>query len=79
MLGDWLIDAFAGAVVNVFEAVDVIALIKGGVYDELNMPVGEALLKRSDVSFSPRPHPYNTGPLPQHRNHSGADKLTSAS
>ena len=39
-----------GAVINVFEAVDVIQLIKGGVYEELNMSVGEALLKRSDVS-----------------------------
>ena len=39
-----------GAVINVFEAVDVIALIKGGVYDDLNLTVGEALLKRSDVS-----------------------------
>jgi len=38
------------AVINVFEAVDVIALIKGGAYDDLNMCVGEALLKRSDVS-----------------------------
>jgi len=41
-----------GAVINVFEAVDVIALIKGGVYDDLNLTVGEALLKRSDVSLS---------------------------
>lgn len=32
-----------------FEAVDVIQLIKGGVYEELNMSVGDALLKRSDV------------------------------
>lgn len=40
----------SGVVTNVFEAVDVIALIKGGVYDDLNMTVGEALLKRSDVS-----------------------------
>lgn len=39
-----------GAVINVFESVDVIALIKGGVYDDLNLTVGEALLKRSDVS-----------------------------
>jgi len=38
-----------GTLINVFEAVDVIALIKGGVYDDLNMSVGEALLKRSDV------------------------------
>lgn len=35
---------------NVFEAVDVITLIKGGTYDELNLNVGEALQKRSDVS-----------------------------
>lgn len=39
----------AGALSNVFEAVDVIALIKGGVYEDLNISVGEALLKRSDV------------------------------
>lgn len=37
---------------NVFEAVDVIALIKGGVYDDLNLTVGDALLKRSDVRNS---------------------------
>ncbi|KAF2156596.1 nuclear protein SNF4 [Myriangium duriaei CBS 260.36] len=37
-----------GTVINVFEAVDVIALIKGGVYDELNLTVGEALLKRAE-------------------------------
>ncbi|KAF2029237.1 CBS-domain-containing protein [Setomelanomma holmii] len=37
-----------GVVLNVFEAVDVIALIKGGVYDDLNLTVGDALLKRSD-------------------------------
>jgi 5'-AMP-activated protein kinase regulatory gamma subunit len=42
-----------GTVLNVFEAVDVITLIKGGVYDDLNLSVGDALLKRSDV----RPHP----------------------
>lgn len=39
-----------------FEAVDVIALIKGGVYDELNLSVGEALLKRQDVSTSQLEH-----------------------
>jgi CBS domain-containing protein len=39
----------AGVVYNVFEAVDVITLIKGGVYDDLNLPVGEALKKRSPV------------------------------
>ncbi|ODH13108.1 hypothetical protein ACO22_07596 [Paracoccidioides brasiliensis] len=36
-----------GVVYNVFEAVDVITLIKGGVYDDLNLEVGEALKKRS--------------------------------
>lgn len=39
-----------GVVINVFEAVDVITLIKGGVYDDLSLTVGEALQKRSDVS-----------------------------
>ncbi|KAJ4370159.1 AMP-activated serine/threonine-protein kinase regulatory subunit [Didymella sp. IMI 355093] len=34
-------------VLNVFESVDVIALIKGGSYDDLNLTVGDALLKRS--------------------------------
>lgn len=34
--------------INVFEAVDVITLIKGGVYEDLNSTVGDALLKRSD-------------------------------
>jgi 5'-AMP-activated protein kinase, regulatory gamma subunit len=29
----------------------VITLIKGGIYDDLNLSVGEALLKRSDVSL----------------------------
>ncbi|KAH7042027.1 hypothetical protein B0J12DRAFT_675456 [Macrophomina phaseolina] len=37
-----------GVIINVFEAVDVITLIKGGVYDDLNLTVGEALLKRND-------------------------------
>ncbi|KAF1967891.1 CBS-domain-containing protein [Bimuria novae-zelandiae CBS 107.79] len=37
-----------GMVLNVFESVDVITLIKGGVYDDLNLTVGDALLKRSD-------------------------------
>lgn len=37
---------------NVFEAVDVIALIKGGVYDDLSLTVGEALKKRSPVCFA---------------------------
>ncbi|CAI6332654.1 unnamed protein product [Periconia digitata] len=37
-----------GTVLNVFEAVDIITLIKGGIYDDLNLSVGDALLKRSD-------------------------------
>ncbi|KAI9779724.1 MAG: AMP-activated serine/threonine-protein kinase regulatory subunit [Geoglossum umbratile] len=37
-----------GVVLNVFEAVDVITVIKGGVYDDLTLSVGEALLKRSE-------------------------------
>lgn len=37
-----------GVVINVFEAVDVIPLIKGGNYDDLQLSVGEALLKRSE-------------------------------
>ncbi|KAL9017541.1 MAG: hypothetical protein Q9185_005106 [Variospora sp. 1 TL-2023] len=37
-----------GVVTNVFEAVDVITLIKGANYDELNLNVGEALQKRPD-------------------------------
>ncbi|KAI9875278.1 MAG: AMP-activated serine/threonine-protein kinase regulatory subunit [Pleopsidium flavum] len=37
-----------GVVINVFEAVDVITLIKGGVYEDLNLKVGEALQKRSE-------------------------------
>ncbi|KAL2865181.1 AMP-activated serine/threonine-protein kinase regulatory subunit SNF4 [Aspergillus lucknowensis] len=36
-----------GVVYNVFESVDVITLIKGGVYDDLSLTVGEALKKRS--------------------------------
>ena len=39
----------SGVVTNVFEAVDIITLIKGNNYDELNLDVGEALKKRSDV------------------------------
>lgn len=35
-------------VLNVFEAVDVISIIKGGAYDELTNSVGEALTKRAD-------------------------------
>ena len=35
-----------GLLLNVFEAVDVITCIKGGDYDSLEVPVGEALRKR---------------------------------
>lgn len=43
------ISTISGVVYNVFESVDVIALIKGGVYDDLGLTVGEALKKRSPV------------------------------
>lgn len=39
-----------GVVYNVFEAVDVVGLIRGGVYDDLGLTVGEVLKKRSPVS-----------------------------
>ena len=39
---------FAGVVTNVFEAVDVITLIKGGRYEDLDLNVGEALQRRPD-------------------------------
>lgn len=47
-----------GIVYNVFEAVDVITLIKGGVYDDLNLSVGEALKKRSPVSYRDSVFPF---------------------
>jgi 5'-AMP-activated protein kinase regulatory gamma subunit len=50
-----------GMVLNVFEAVDVIALIKGGDYDNLQLTVGKALEKRSDVRIWPSYHPPNQG------------------
>ncbi|KAK3113048.1 AMP-activated serine/threonine-protein kinase regulatory subunit [Teratosphaeriaceae sp. CCFEE 6253] len=37
-----------GTVLNVFEAVDVISLIKGGDYDNLNLNVGKSLAMRSE-------------------------------
>ncbi|GAB7358106.1 hypothetical protein MBLNU230_g0266t1 [Neophaeotheca triangularis] len=43
-----ILDKVTGQVLNVFEAVDVIALIKGGDYDNLNLTAGKALEKRSD-------------------------------
>ena len=38
-----------GTVLNVFEAVDVITLIKGGDYEKLNYSAGKALELRSEV------------------------------
>ncbi|SCU96987.1 LAMI_0F08460g1_1 [Lachancea mirantina] len=37
-----------GKLVNVYEAVDVLGLIKGGIYNDLSLSVGEALMRRSD-------------------------------
>jgi CBS domain-containing protein len=34
--------------INVYEAVDLLSLIKGGVYADLSLSVGEALLRRTD-------------------------------
>lgn len=34
---------------NIYESVDVLTLIKGGSYEELNLSVGDALMKRPDV------------------------------
>ena len=49
----------SGIVLNVFESVDIITLIKGGNYEELSLTVGEALQKRNGVSFHlvPTEHP----------------------
>lgn len=35
---------------NIYESVDVLTLIKGGSYEELNLSVGDALMKRPDVN-----------------------------
>ncbi|OQO14186.1 hypothetical protein B0A48_01062 [Cryoendolithus antarcticus] len=43
-----ILDKEGGVVLNVFEAVDVIALIKGGDYDNLQLTVGKALEKRPE-------------------------------
>ncbi|KAH3678966.1 hypothetical protein WICMUC_001334 [Wickerhamomyces mucosus] len=34
--------------INVYEAVDVLGLIKGGIYNDLSLSVGQALMRRSD-------------------------------
>ncbi|TGJ65457.1 AMP-activated serine/threonine-protein kinase regulatory subunit, variant 2 [Orbilia oligospora] len=43
-----LLIIFLGVVLNCYEAVDILTLIKGGIYDELSLTVGESLLKRPD-------------------------------
>jgi 5'-AMP-activated protein kinase regulatory gamma subunit len=37
-----------GVLLNIYESVDILTLIKGGTYDDLSLSVGEALLKRPD-------------------------------
>ncbi|ANZ75728.1 5'-AMP-activated protein kinase subunit [Komagataella phaffii CBS 7435] len=37
-----------GKLVNVYEAVDVLGLIKGGMYTDLSLSVGEALMRRAE-------------------------------
>lgn len=37
-----------GVVLNVYETVDILTLIKSGTYEELTLTVGEALLNRPD-------------------------------
>ena len=44
-----------GTLLNVFEAVDVITLIKGGDYEKLNWSAGKALELRSEVCNPPKP------------------------
>lgn len=38
-----------GVLINVYEAVDVLSLIKGGIYNDLSLSVGETLLRRSET------------------------------
>ena len=35
-----------GKLINVYEAVDILALVKGGMYTDLDLSVGDALLRR---------------------------------
>ncbi|KAK6202838.1 gamma subunit of 5'-AMP-activated protein kinase [Scheffersomyces amazonensis] len=37
-----------GKLINVYEAVDILALVKGGMYTDLDLSVGDALLRRSE-------------------------------
>lgn len=34
--------------INIYEAVDVLSLIKGGIYTDLSLSVGEALMRRAE-------------------------------
>ena len=44
-----ILDKNDGTILNVFEAVDVIILIRGGDYERLNLSAGKALELRSEV------------------------------
>ncbi|KAK6464594.1 gamma subunit of 5'-AMP-activated protein kinase [Scheffersomyces coipomensis] len=37
-----------GKLINVYEAVDILALVKGGMYTDLDLSVGDALLRRAE-------------------------------
>ncbi|KAK9240738.1 hypothetical protein V1525DRAFT_394833 [Lipomyces kononenkoae] len=37
-----------GVLQNIYESIDVLTLIKGGIYNDLQLTVGEALMRRSD-------------------------------
>lgn len=43
-----IIDEETGKLLNIYEAVDVLGLIKGGIYTDLSLSVGEALMRRPD-------------------------------
>jgi 5'-AMP-activated protein kinase regulatory gamma subunit len=38
-----------GVLQNIYESIDVLTLIKGGIYNDLKLTVGEALMRRSEV------------------------------
>lgn len=40
-----------GVLYNIYESVDILTLIKGGIYTDLTLTVGEALLRRPSVCF----------------------------
>jgi CBS domain-containing protein len=43
----------SGALLNIYESVDILTLIKGGSYHDLSLSVGEALMRRPEVSVIP--------------------------